>query len=94
MLCISNHTACRFTKKRDFFRSLRAGRRCDAASRFNFFNGETLQTIARASIRLKKRAGEGMGRKVDSTPEPSYLYGQRHLPHSGKKGLRYAPLLC
>ena len=33
-LRISNHTACRFAEKTRFFRSLLAGRRCAAASRF------------------------------------------------------------
>ena len=33
---ISNHTACRFAEKAQFFRSLWAGRRCAAASRFTF----------------------------------------------------------
>ena len=42
MLCISNHTACRFAEKTRFFRSLWAGRRCAAASRFIFFKVETL----------------------------------------------------
>ena len=41
-LRISNHTACRFAEKARFFRSLWAGRRCAAASRFTFFKGETL----------------------------------------------------
>ena len=36
-LRVSNHTACRFAEKVRFFRSLRAGRRCAAASRFTFF---------------------------------------------------------
>ena len=35
--CVSNHTACRFAEKARFFRSLLAGRRCAAASRFTFF---------------------------------------------------------
>ena len=42
MLRISNHTACRFAEKAQFFRSLLAGRRCAAASRFTFFKVETL----------------------------------------------------
>ncbi|MCI7568804.1 MAG: hypothetical protein MSH25_05445, partial [Desulfovibrio sp.] len=42
MLRISNHTARRFAEKARFFRSLWAGRRCAAASRFTFFKGETL----------------------------------------------------
>ena len=42
MLCIPNHTACRFAEKAQFFRSLLAGRRCAAASRFTFFKIETL----------------------------------------------------
>ena len=42
MLRISNHTACRFTEKARFFRSLWAGRPCAAASRFTFFKVETL----------------------------------------------------
>ena len=42
MLCISNHTACRFAEKTRFFRSLWAGRRCAAASRFTFFKVEML----------------------------------------------------
>ena len=41
-LRVSNHTTCRFAEKARFFRSLRAGRRCAAASRFTFFKGETL----------------------------------------------------
>ncbi|MCI7568092.1 MAG: hypothetical protein MSH25_01780 [Desulfovibrio sp.] len=41
-LRVSNHTACRFAKKARFFRSLWAGRRCAAASRFTFEKGETL----------------------------------------------------
>ncbi|HIX40952.1 MAG TPA: hypothetical protein H9857_09175, partial [Candidatus Desulfovibrio intestinigallinarum] len=43
MLRIPNHTACRFAEKARFFRSLWAGRRCAAASRFTFFKVETLQ---------------------------------------------------
>ena len=39
---ISNHTACRFAEKVWFFRSIRAGRRCAAASLFTIFKGETL----------------------------------------------------
>ena len=42
MLCILNHTACRFAEKAQFFRLLWAGRRCAAASRFTFFKVETL----------------------------------------------------
>ena len=41
-LCVSNHTSCRFAEKMRFFRSLRAGRRCAAASRFTFLKVETL----------------------------------------------------
>ena len=41
-LRVSNHTACRFAEKARFFRSLWAGRRCAAASRFTFFKGEAL----------------------------------------------------
>ena len=41
-LRVSNHTACRFAEKTRFFRSLWAGRRCAAASRFTYFKGETL----------------------------------------------------
>ncbi|MCI7569710.1 MAG: hypothetical protein MSH25_10195 [Desulfovibrio sp.] len=41
-LGVSNHTACRFAEKALFFRSLWAGRRCAAASRFIFFKVETL----------------------------------------------------
>ncbi|WP_299393097.1 hypothetical protein, partial [uncultured Desulfovibrio sp.] len=36
-LRVSNHTACRFAEKTRFSRSLRAGRRCAAASRFHLF---------------------------------------------------------
>ncbi|MCI7569274.1 MAG: hypothetical protein MSH25_07930 [Desulfovibrio sp.] len=35
-LRVSNHTACRFAEKARFFRSLWAGRRRAAASRFTF----------------------------------------------------------
>ncbi|HIX40386.1 MAG TPA: hypothetical protein H9857_06255, partial [Candidatus Desulfovibrio intestinigallinarum] len=42
MFCISNHTACRFAEKTRFFRSLWAGRRCAATSRFTFLKLETL----------------------------------------------------
>ena len=41
-LCVSNHTACRFAEKARFFRSLWAGRRCAAASRFTFLKVEKL----------------------------------------------------
>ena len=41
-LRISNHTACRFAGKAQFFRSIWAGRRCAAASRCTLFKGETL----------------------------------------------------
>ena len=40
--CVSSHTACRFAGKTWFFRSLWAGRRCAAVSRFPSFNGKTL----------------------------------------------------
>ncbi|WP_299393021.1 hypothetical protein, partial [uncultured Desulfovibrio sp.] len=36
-LRVSNHAACRFEVKTLFFRSLWAGRRCAAASRFRLF---------------------------------------------------------
>ncbi|WP_291487804.1 hypothetical protein [Desulfovibrio sp.] len=36
------HAACRFREKAQFFRSLLAGQRGAAASRFTFFKGETL----------------------------------------------------
>ena len=42
ILCISNHTACRFAEKTQFFRSLFVGKRGVAASRFAFFKVETL----------------------------------------------------
>ena len=42
MLCISNHTACRFAEKAWFFRSLWAGRRSVAASCCTFFKDKTL----------------------------------------------------
>ena len=42
-LRVSNHTACRFAEKARLFRSLWAGRRCAAASRFTLFKVETLQ---------------------------------------------------
>ena len=48
-LRVSNHTACRFAEKARFFRSLWAGRRCAAASRFTFFKGETLYRIKRST---------------------------------------------
>ena len=41
-LHVSNHTTCCFADKAQFFRSLWAGRRCAAASRFTFFKVETL----------------------------------------------------
>ena len=44
-LCVSNHTACRFAEKACFFHSLRAGRRCAAASRFTFFKSEMLYPL-------------------------------------------------
>ena len=46
MLRISNHTACRFAEKAQFSRSLWAGRRCAAASRFIFFKVETLYRVS------------------------------------------------
>ncbi|WP_300806907.1 hypothetical protein [uncultured Desulfovibrio sp.] len=49
---VSNHTACRFAEKARFFRSLWAGRRCAAASRFAFFKGKTVWSI----ISLKRLA--------------------------------------
>ena len=46
-LHISNHTACRFAEKTRSFRSLWAGRRCAASSRFTFFKGKTLRILPR-----------------------------------------------
>ena len=40
MLCVSNHTACRFAETPRFFRSILAGQRCAAASRSAFSNGK------------------------------------------------------
>ena len=57
MLRISNHTACRFAEKARFFRSLLAGRRCAAASRFTFEKGETLWSIL--SLKWVEIQGEG-----------------------------------
>ena len=50
MLRVSNHTACRFAEKTRFFRSLWAGRRCAAASRFTFFKVETRYSTTRLLI--------------------------------------------
>ena len=41
-LCVSNPMACRFAEKTRFFRSLWAGRRRAAASRFTFLYVEAL----------------------------------------------------
>ncbi len=67
MLCISNHTACRFAKKTRFFRSLWAGRRCTASARY-IFKGKTIShtcllvnTCRGFHCLLKKRAEEKMG---------------------------------
>ncbi len=46
-LRVSSHTACRFAEKTRFFRSLWAGRRCAAASRFTFFKVEALKNSKR-----------------------------------------------
>ena len=62
MRSISNHTACRFAEKARFFRSLWAGRRCAAASRFIFFKVETLPILPfllpakRVGIRMRPPA--------------------------------------
>ena len=52
-LRVSNHTACRFAEKARFFRSLWAGRRCAAASRFTFFKGETLYALPEDPMTLR-----------------------------------------
>ena len=48
-LRVANHTACRFAEKTRFSRSLRAGRRCAAASHFIFFKVETLYMVSSVS---------------------------------------------
>ena len=53
---LANHTACRVAEKARFFRSLRAGRRCTAASRFVFFKVETLLPLRRAEEQSPRRA--------------------------------------
>ena len=59
MLRISNHTACRFAEKTRFFRSLWAGRRCAAASRFTFFKVETLYALRSPAACLFSEPGDG-----------------------------------
>ena len=85
MLRISNHTAWRFAGKTRFFRSLWAGRRCAAASRFTFFKGKTLQSIlslkcsASQTIRpvvLRENAKQGPAR-LPGTAEKSGMAGAR-----------------
>ena len=62
--CISNHTACRVAEKTRFFRSFLAGQRSAAASRFTFFNGETLLSFrGRIAAAAGIRAREGAGRR-------------------------------
>ena len=53
MLCISNHTACRFAAPL-FFRSLRAGRRCAAPPRVSPFS-KLKRFKCRRNIRTPKR---------------------------------------
>ena len=65
MLRISNHTACRFAEKTLFYRSLRAGRRCAAASRSALFKGKTLHPV-RTTDRFPHRSDSRRG------PEPRY----------------------
>ena len=71
-LCASNHIACRFAENVRFFRYLRAGRRCAAASRFTFVKGKTLTT----------RKGEG-----DRTPPLDMRIFFRHcrVPNRGSQ---------
>ncbi len=62
---VSNHTACRFAEKARFFRSLWAGRRCAAASRFIFFKVETLPILP--FLLPAKRVGANFHR------DPAYI---------------------
>ena len=71
MLCISNHTACRFAEKTRFFRSLWAGRRCAAASRFSFETLKKKQQERRAISRSNHRpdASKHAGRRAFHFPQ-------------------------
>ena len=52
-LCVSNHTACRFAEKTQFFRSLLAGRRGAVASPFAFFKGRRRYSTVTLLARLR-----------------------------------------
>ena len=65
------HTACRFAEKTRFFRSLLAGRRCAAASRFSFFKGETFQGLLTLFFHLFQ-----INRKCRR-----HMVLERYLPH-------------
>ena len=72
--CVSNHTACRFAEKTQFFRSLSAGLCCAAASHFAFFMG-----IRHSSTRLRAALRLGVGRRGIS-PAMRGEGGRFHAP--------------
>ena len=83
MRCVSNHTACRFAEKTRFFRSLRAGRRCVAASRFLFFKDTTLIT---------RRRGTAMRALSRAFPFPVILLNKARWGRGGGQGEGTPPL--
>ena len=85
MLRISNHTACRFAEKTRFFRSLWAGRRRAAASRFTFFKVETLYP----QVSKKKSPLTGGGERI--IYQSGGIFQRKPLRRNDGKGFRREP---
>ena len=92
---VSNHTACRFAEKARFFRSLWAGRRCAAASRFIFFKVETLPILPfllpakRVGIRM--RPGNVGREQRQAAPRGCCIRSERF---QGERARRKAGAFC
>ena len=97
-LRVSNHTAWRFAEKTRFFRSLWAGRRCAAASRFTFFKGETLYALSllkKQPPRNRPPDGQGVSpfskaKRARATPRPGARKNPVAPGDGCQRGLRRA----
>ena len=85
MLCISNHTACRFAEKARFFRSVRAGRRCTARKRKNI-SAPQKERCPAVSIIMTCRRGTAIRALSRAFPFPVILLNKARWGRGGGRG--------
>lgn len=82
--CVSNHAACRCAEKALFFRSLRVGRRCVAASRFIFSKLKRSERVCAGQRRMRVPPFESGPAGAGESPENFCRHGRQYAPELTK----------